>query len=116
MWLLAVIKEPASIARYLASVGVLGGIGATELSLAGGDRTCRSPIGGAEAPGWLPATMRQGCALTAEPPSLNLLPGGQRLVWDAGSATTTNRPEANRLLGREYRKGWELTASRSECR
>ncbi len=36
--------------------------------------------------------------------------GGQRLLWDAASATITNRPEANRLLGREYRKGWELMA------
>ena len=36
--------------------------------------------------------------------------GGQRLVWDAAATRITNRPEANALLGREYRKGWELGA------
>ncbi len=40
--------------------------------------------------------------------AVSLRLGGQRLVWDAASATITNRAEANALLSREYRKGWEL--------
>jgi hypothetical protein len=40
--------------------------------------------------------------------AVSLRLGGQRLVWDAASATITNRPEAHTLLSREYRKGWEL--------
>jgi hypothetical protein len=40
--------------------------------------------------------------------AVSLRLGGKRLVWDAASATITNLPEANALLGREYRKGWEL--------
>jgi hypothetical protein len=40
--------------------------------------------------------------------AVSLRLGGKRLVWDAASAKITNLPEANRLLGREYRKGWEL--------
>ncbi len=43
--------------------------------------------------------------------AVSLRLGGQRLVWDAASATITNRPEANALLGREYRKGWELAGA-----
>ena len=37
--------------------------------------------------------------------------GGRRLLFDAANAKVTNVPEANRYLGREYRKGWELTVS-----
>jgi len=33
---------------------------------------------------------------------------GKRLLYDAGSMTITNVPEANRYLSREYRKGWEI--------
>ena len=33
---------------------------------------------------------------------------GKRLLFDAASAKISNLPEANRLLTREYRKGWEL--------
>ena len=40
--------------------------------------------------------------------AISLRLGGQRLLWDAAGARITNRPEANVLLGREYRKGWEL--------
>lgn len=40
--------------------------------------------------------------------AISLRLGGQRLVWDAANAKITNRPEANALLGRDYRKGWEL--------
>ncbi|MPY89958.1 MAG: gfo/Idh/MocA family oxidoreductase [Luteitalea sp.] len=34
--------------------------------------------------------------------------GGQRLDWDAQTATFSNVPEANAYLKREYRPGWEL--------
>jgi len=34
---------------------------------------------------------------------------GRRLHFDAANMKVTNVPEANPLLGREYRKGWELT-------
>jgi hypothetical protein len=40
--------------------------------------------------------------------AISLRLGGQRLVWDSANKTITNRPEANALLTREYRKGWEL--------
>ena len=40
--------------------------------------------------------------------AVSLRLGGKRLLWDAATARITNLPEANRLLGREYRKGWEL--------
>jgi hypothetical protein len=33
---------------------------------------------------------------------------GKKLQWDAESLKVTNCPEANQLLAREYRKGWEL--------
>jgi hypothetical protein len=36
--------------------------------------------------------------------------GGRRLLWDAENMKVTNVPEANKYLGREYRKGWELNA------
>ena len=42
--------------------------------------------------------------------AVSLRLGGQRLAWDAAKAEITNRPEANALLRREYRKGWELPA------
>jgi hypothetical protein len=40
--------------------------------------------------------------------AVSLRLGGKRLVWDAASATVTNNEGANKLLRREYRKGWEL--------
>ena len=40
--------------------------------------------------------------------SISLRLGGRRLVWDSAAAKITNLPEANRLLTREYRPGWEL--------
>jgi hypothetical protein len=40
--------------------------------------------------------------------SISLQLGGRRLLWDSASARITNIPEANRLLSREYRPGWEL--------
>jgi predicted dehydrogenase len=40
--------------------------------------------------------------------AVSLRLGGQRLLWDAAAMKITNRPEANRLLTREYRAGWEL--------
>ena len=33
---------------------------------------------------------------------------GKKLEWDAKAMQFTNCPEANDLLGREYRTGWEL--------
>jgi predicted dehydrogenase len=42
--------------------------------------------------------------------AVSLRMGGRRLLFDAASGKVTNVPEANRYLGREYRKGWELTA------
>ena len=33
---------------------------------------------------------------------------GKRLEWDAKSLTVKNSPEANRLIRKEYRKGWEV--------
>lgn len=41
--------------------------------------------------------------------AISLRLGGRRLLWDAATLKITNVPEANRYLGREYRKGWELT-------
>jgi predicted dehydrogenase len=35
---------------------------------------------------------------------------GKKLEWDAVNLKCTNAPEADRLLKREYRKGWELKA------
>ena len=40
--------------------------------------------------------------------SISLRLGGRRLLWDSSAAKITNIPEANRLLTREYRPGWEL--------
>ena len=40
--------------------------------------------------------------------SISLRLGGRRLVWDSAAAKITNLPEANKLLTREYRPGWEL--------
>ena len=33
---------------------------------------------------------------------------GKPVEWDAAKAEVTNLPELNRLVRREYRKGWEL--------
>jgi hypothetical protein len=41
--------------------------------------------------------------------AISLRLGGKRLLWDATKMQITNLPEANKLLTREYRKGWELT-------
>ncbi|MCY3024624.1 MAG: Gfo/Idh/MocA family oxidoreductase [Planctomycetota bacterium] len=40
--------------------------------------------------------------------AVSLRLGGKRLLWDAAGMKVTNRPEANKYLVREYRKGWEL--------
>ncbi len=40
--------------------------------------------------------------------SISLRLGGHRLLWDSKSAKITNIGEANKLLTREYRPGWEL--------
>lgn len=40
--------------------------------------------------------------------SISLRLGGRRLLWDSAGARITNIPEANRLLTRDYRPGWEL--------
>ncbi len=36
---------------------------------------------------------------------------GRRLAWDAATLRITNAPEAERFLGRDYRAGWQLTAT-----
>jgi hypothetical protein len=41
--------------------------------------------------------------------AVSLRLGGKRLLFDAAEAKVTNVAEANRCLGRQYRKGWELT-------
>ncbi len=43
--------------------------------------------------------------------SISLRLGGRKLIWDSAQGKITNRPEANRYLGREYRPGWELEPS-----
>jgi predicted dehydrogenase len=43
--------------------------------------------------------------------AVSLRMGGRRLLFDAAAAKVTNVPEANRYLGREYRRGWELTGA-----
>ncbi len=40
--------------------------------------------------------------------AVSLRLGGRRLLWDSAAAKITNVPEANKLLTREYRPGWEL--------
>jgi hypothetical protein len=42
--------------------------------------------------------------------AVSLRLGGKRLLWDAANMKITNVPDANKLLTREYRKGWELNA------
>jgi hypothetical protein len=39
--------------------------------------------------------------------AISLRLGGKRLLWDSANMKITNRPEANKYLAREYRKGWE---------
>jgi predicted dehydrogenase len=40
--------------------------------------------------------------------SISLRLGGRRLLFDSATAKITNIPEANKLLTREYRQGWEI--------
>jgi hypothetical protein len=40
--------------------------------------------------------------------AISLRLGGRRLLWDSAAAKITNVPEANRLLTRDYRPGWEV--------
>ncbi|MFO7692132.1 MAG: Gfo/Idh/MocA family oxidoreductase [Vicinamibacterales bacterium] len=40
--------------------------------------------------------------------AVSLRLGGRRVLWDAAAATITNVPEANALLTRDYREGWQL--------
>lgn len=40
--------------------------------------------------------------------AISLRMGGRRLLWDSAAAKITNIPEANKLLTREYRPGWEI--------
>jgi hypothetical protein len=40
--------------------------------------------------------------------AISLRLGGRRVVFDSASAKITNIPEANRLLTRNYRPGWEI--------
>jgi hypothetical protein len=43
--------------------------------------------------------------------AVSLRLGGRKLRFDAASGKITNLAEANKYLGREYRKGWELLAA-----
>jgi hypothetical protein len=43
--------------------------------------------------------------------AVSLRLGGKRLRFDSAAMKVTNSPEANKCLGREYRKGWELTGA-----
>jgi len=43
--------------------------------------------------------------------AVSLRMGGKRLHFDAPSGKVTNQADANKLLVREYRKGWELNAA-----
>jgi len=40
--------------------------------------------------------------------AISLRLGGKRLLWDSANMKITNRPEAEKYLTREYRKGWEI--------
>jgi predicted dehydrogenase len=40
--------------------------------------------------------------------SISLRLGGRRLLWDSAAAKITNLSEANKLLTREYRPGWQI--------
>jgi predicted dehydrogenase len=40
--------------------------------------------------------------------AISLRLGGRRVVWDSATAKITNISEANQLLKREYRAGWEV--------
>jgi hypothetical protein len=40
--------------------------------------------------------------------AISLRLGGKRLLWDSAGAKITNIPDANKLLTREYRQGWEI--------
>lgn len=78
-----------------------------------------SPPGTTRTSSWISAfqtgTPSHGDFLLAGPISdafnlgaVSLRMGGKRLLFDAKTAQVTNLPEANRLLSRDYRKGWEL--------
>jgi len=41
--------------------------------------------------------------------AVSLRLGGKRLLFDSAQARITNLPEANKLLTRDYRPGWELS-------
>jgi hypothetical protein len=43
--------------------------------------------------------------------AVSLRLGGRRLRFDSANMKISNLPEANKFLGRDYRKGWELTAA-----
>jgi hypothetical protein len=46
--------------------------------------------------------------------AVSLRLGGRRLLFDEAAARITNLPEANKLLVRDYRKGWELALGKAE--
>ena len=33
---------------------------------------------------------------------------GQKLEWDGPNLKFTNKPDANKYVSKEYRKGWEI--------
>jgi hypothetical protein len=81
----------------------------------GGDRSMGLAAWAAAARGGKPT---YGDFLLARPISdafnlaaVSLRLGGKRLLFDAAGGRITNLPDANRYLGREYRKGWELSGA-----
>ena len=81
-----------------------------------GDLPAPEPADGGVA--WIDAIRGEGPAsgrferVAACSEALNLgavaLRAGRRIVWDAEAMSVTNHREANRLLRRDYRSGWEL--------
>ncbi len=110
---------------------IAGFLGANPLQVAGGRTSAPPPDLLAEAP--TPAEARRArseswiAAFRGGPPSegdfrlagpisdafnlgaVSLRLGGRRLHFDAAAGRITNWSEANKLLTREYRPGWELT-------
>jgi hypothetical protein len=90
------------------------------------DSTSRRPNDGGRQSGWSARDAAWIAAFKGGPPSygdflragpicdavnlasISLRLGGRRLLWDSTTAMITNIHEANRLLTRDYRPGWEL--------
>jgi len=49
------------------------------------------------------------CSLRSAYTDTRPVAAGENMLFDSANMKVTNLPEANQYLGREYRKGWELT-------